>query len=52
MLPPGAYKLEFVDPSGNHVTEWHLNQAGHSTATPVTVVRNQFVRIDATLAAT
>ncbi len=52
VLPPGVYKLEFVDPSGNHVTEWHLNQGGHSTATPVTVVRNQFVRIDATLAAT
>jgi hypothetical protein len=51
ILVPGSYKLEIVDPSGNHVTEWHLNQASHATATTVTVVRNQFLRIDATLAA-
>ena len=49
---PGSYKLEFVDPAGDHVTEWHLNHPGHASATSVTVVRNQFLRIDATLAAT
>jgi hypothetical protein len=48
---PGSYKLEFVDPSGDHVTEWHLNQGSHATATPATIVRNQLTRIDATLAA-
>jgi len=50
VLAPGSYKLEIVDPSGGHVTEWHLDQPDHASATPVTVVRNQFQRIDATLA--
>ena len=55
-VPPGSYQVEFVDPTGAHVTQWYNgtatgspNQAGASTLT--LTAGNATVGINASLAA-
>ena len=55
-VPPGSYQVEFVDPTGTHVTQWYNgtatgspNQAGASTLT--LTAGNATVGINASLAA-
>ena len=55
-VPPGSYQVEFVDPTGTHVTQWYNgtavgspDQAGASTLT--LTAGNARVGINASLAA-
>jgi hypothetical protein len=56
-VPPGAYQLQFVDPTGTHVTQWYNGtEAGspdQSGASTVTVTAGQAtLGINASLAPT
>jgi protocatechuate 3,4-dioxygenase beta subunit len=47
---PGAYQLQFSDPIGEYVTEYHNNVTDPATATPVEVGIGQAVPVNAALA--
>ena len=40
----GTYKLEFIDGSGQHVTEWFDNKADLASATPISFTAGTLVR--------
>lgn len=40
-LAPGGYRLRFVDPSGTHAAEYHVDTPDPDAATPITVVGGQ-----------
>jgi len=46
---PGSYKLRYLDPTGVHLSEWHLDAPNHGAATPVSVVEGQATTVDATM---
>lgn len=49
---PGSYKVQFTDPSGDHLGEWHADAATHAAAAAVTVVTSATTTVDAVLAVT
>lgn len=50
-VPPGSYRVEFVDPSGAHAGEWHEDHPLTDLAgsTPVSVAASETAEVDAEL---
>jgi hypothetical protein len=48
-VDPGDYKVRFVDPAGDHLTEWYDDEATHAAADAVTVTGSTTTTVDAEL---
>ena len=48
-VDPGTYKVQFTDPIGEYVGEWHADKTSAATADPISVTVDQTVTVDASL---